>query len=59
MVGGGRLTVYPMIKAVARVHGVTGTTASKNADSFEIKGDFNAQEVVKALNAAGFTAKID
>ncbi len=46
-------------KAVAQVHGVTGTTASKDSDSFEITGDFNAQEVVKALNSAGFTAKID
>jgi len=46
-------------KAVAQVHGVAGTTASKDSDSFEITGDFNASEVVKALNTAGFAAKID
>lgn len=46
-------------KAVATVQGVTGTTASKNSDSFEITGNFNAKAVVAALNAAGFSAKAE
>jgi copper chaperone CopZ len=45
--------------AVAKVSGVTGTTAQKDSDSFEIQGDFNAQDVIAALHAAGFSAKVD
>jgi len=46
-------------KAVTAVHGVVGTTAAKDADSYEITGDFNAREVVAALNAAGFAAQVN
>jgi copper chaperone CopZ len=46
-------------KTVAKVPGVKGTTASKDADSYEITGDFNAREAVNALTAAGFAAKVD
>ncbi len=46
-------------QVVGKVPGVTGTNAEKDADSVVIKGNFSPQEVAKALNAAGFTAKID
>jgi mercuric ion binding protein len=39
---------------VAKVEGVTGDTAKPKAKSFEVMGDFDAAELVKALNAAGF-----
>lgn len=41
-------------KAVAAVEGVKGDTAKSKEDSFEVTGDFSAQELVKSLNAAGF-----
>jgi copper chaperone CopZ len=43
--------------AVSKVKGVAGTTASTEADSFEITGDFNSKDVIAALHAAGFSAK--
>jgi copper chaperone CopZ len=46
-------------KAVAKVSGVTGTTAAKDADSFEITGNFDAKAAIDALNAAGFSAKVN
>ena len=47
------------IKAtVAKVEGVTGDTLKARADTFEVTGDFDAEAVVKALNAAGFHAKV-
>ncbi len=43
------------IKAVVKkVDGVTGDTATAKEKTFEVTGDFDAQELVKALNAAGF-----
>ncbi|HZZ56949.1 MAG TPA: heavy-metal-associated domain-containing protein [Opitutaceae bacterium] len=51
--------VSDLNKAVGKVKGVTGTTAEKDADSFQISGTFNEQEVIKALHAAGFAAQID
>lgn len=39
---------------VKKVDGVTGDTAKPKAKSFEVTGDFDAEELVKALNAAGF-----
>lgn len=44
--------------AVGKVDGVTGDTLKAKADTFEVTGDFNAEAVVKALNAAGFHAKV-
>jgi copper chaperone CopZ len=46
-------------KAMATVSGVTGTTAAKDADSFQITGNFDAKAAIDALNAAGFSAKVN
>ena len=45
-------------KAVKSVAGVKEQTAKKNADSFEVTGDFNDREVVEALHKAGLTGKV-
>src|SRR5437868_7125379 len=45
-------------KAVKSVPGVKEQTAKKNAESFEVTGDFNDKEVVDALQKAGFTGKV-
>lgn len=43
------------IKAtVKKVTGVTGDTAKPKGKSFEVTGDFDADELVKALEEAGF-----
>jgi mercuric ion binding protein len=44
--------------AVKGVAGVTGDTAKPRSSSFEVTGDFDAADVVKALNDAGFQAKV-
>lgn len=41
-------------KAVGSVNGVSGDTATPKATVFEVNGDFDAAEVLKALNDAGF-----
>jgi copper chaperone CopZ len=47
------------IKAtVKKVEGVTGDTAKPKDNTFEVMGDFDAEELVKALNAAGFHVKV-
>jgi mercuric ion binding protein len=47
------------IKAtVQKVEGVSGDTLKAKGDTFEVNGDFDAQAVVKALNAAGFHVKV-
>jgi copper chaperone CopZ len=47
------------IKAtVAKVNGVTGDTAKPKTDTFDVTGDFDAAELVKALNDAGFHVKV-
>ena len=45
-------------KAVKSVPGVKEQTAKKNAESFEVTGDFNDQEVLDALQKAGLTGKV-
>jgi copper chaperone CopZ len=45
-------------EAVKSVAGVKEHTAVKNAESFEVTGDFNDQEVIRALNRAGLSGKI-
>jgi periplasmic mercuric ion binding protein len=45
-------------KAVKSVSGVKEHTAKKNAESFEVTGDFNDQEVIDALHNAGLTGKV-
>jgi copper chaperone CopZ len=44
--------------ALGKVAGVTGNTAKPKAESFEVTGDFDAEELVKILNAAGYHAKV-
>lgn len=43
--------------AVSKVPGVTGNTASKDASTFEVTGDFNPKDVFAELNKAGLTGK--
>jgi copper chaperone CopZ len=44
--------------AIAKVDGVTGNTAKVKSPNFEVTGDFDAAELVKALNAAGYHVKV-
>lgn len=47
------------IKAtLKKVDGVTGDTVKAKMASFDVTGDFDAEAVIKALNAAGFHAKV-
>jgi copper chaperone CopZ len=47
------------IKAtVGKVGGVTGDTAKPKEDTFEVTGEFDATELVKALQDAGFHVKV-
>jgi copper chaperone CopZ len=43
---------------VKKVDGVKGDTAKPKADTFDVTGEFDAGELVKALNAAGFHVKV-
>ena len=45
-------------KAVKSVPGVKEHTAKKNAESFEVTGDFNDKAVTDALQKAGLTGKV-
>jgi copper chaperone CopZ len=45
-------------KAVSAVPGVTGDTAAKDAESFEVTGDFKDSDVFDALQKAGLTGKV-
>ncbi len=45
-------------KAVGSVEGVKGDTVKAKTADFEVTGDFDAAAVIKALNAAGFQAKV-
>jgi copper chaperone CopZ len=42
-----------------KVEGVKGDTAKPKVDKLEVTGDFDAAEVIKALNAAGFHVKVE
>jgi copper chaperone CopZ len=44
---------------VKKVEGVTGDTCTPKCESFDVTGDFDVAELVKALNAAGFHAKVE
>lgn len=44
--------------ALGKVAGVTANTAKPRSDSFDVTGDFDAEELVKALNAAGYHVKV-
>ncbi len=41
-----------------KVDGVKENTATAKKDSFEVTGDFDAAELIKALNDAGFHVKV-
>ena len=41
-----------------KVTGVEGDTATPKATSFKVTGDFDAAELVQALNEAGFHVKV-
>jgi mercuric ion binding protein len=45
-------------QAVKAVGGVESDTAKPKEDTFEVKGDFDTAELVKALNAAGYHVKV-
>jgi copper chaperone CopZ len=45
-------------KALEDVPGVTGNTAVKNAESFDVTGDFKDSDVFDALQKAGLTGKV-
>jgi copper chaperone CopZ len=45
-------------EAVKSVSGVKAHTAEKNAESFEVTGDFNDKEVFTALHKAGLTGRV-
>jgi copper chaperone CopZ len=44
--------------AVKEVKGVTGDTAKPKSDTFEVTGDFEARDLVRALHKAGFHVKV-
>jgi mercuric ion binding protein len=44
--------------AVGKVDGVAGDTAKPKAKSFVVEGNFDAADLVKALNKAGFHVKV-
>jgi len=46
-------------EAIATVDGVTGDTAEPQVTTFDVTGDFDAATLVKALNAAGFSAHVE
>ena len=45
-------------KTLKKVDGVTANTAKAGAKTFEVTGEFDAAELIKALNAAGFHVKV-
>jgi periplasmic mercuric ion binding protein len=45
-------------KALADVSGVTGNTAEKGAESFQVTGDFKDSDVFDALHKAGLAGKV-
>lgn len=45
-------------QSILMVNGVTGTTAKPRATDFDVTGHFCPSDVVKALNAAGFSARV-
>lgn len=44
--------------AIKNVTGATADTVKSREDTFEVTGDFDAAELVKALNDAGFHVKV-
>jgi periplasmic mercuric ion binding protein len=44
--------------AVGKVEGVTGNTSKAKSGTFDVTGEFKAEDLVKALNDAGFHVKV-
>jgi periplasmic mercuric ion binding protein len=44
--------------AVKKVPGVSGDTAKPKNETFEVTGDYEASELIRALHEAGFHAKV-
>ena len=44
--------------AVKKVSGVTGDTAKTKGESFDVTGDFEATDLIRALHEAGFHVKV-
>ena len=51
-------TVKSFKEAVKDVKGVAGVAAKAKVSSAEVTGEFDAAELVKALNRAGFHVKV-
>jgi mercuric ion binding protein len=47
-----------IVATVGKVEGVTGNTAKAKSDTFDVTGEFEAEDLVKALNDAGFHVKV-
>jgi len=47
-----------IVKAIKKVEGTTGNTVKVKAETFEVTGDFDAAELVKSLNDAGYHVKV-
>ena len=45
--------------AIQTVEGVVSDSAESGETSFEVTGNFDARELVKALNVAGFSAQVE
>lgn len=48
----------PIKEAVMKVEGVSGIDLADKATTFTVTGDFDGAEVIKALNGAGYHAKL-
>lgn len=46
-------------EAIATIDGVSGDTAKPRTRIFEVTGDFSAADFVKAINTAGFSARVE
>ena len=46
------------VNALATVKGVKANTASEDAKTFDVTGEFNPNEVMAALNKAGFSGRV-
>lgn len=46
-------------EAINAVEGVTGNTAKPSVTTFVVVGDFEAASLVKSLNVAGFSARVE
>jgi hypothetical protein len=43
---------------IDRTYAMIGNTAKAKSDTFDVTGEFEATDLIKALNAAGFHVKV-